>query len=286
MATTVTSIVASGIGITNGNGDLNAGHTVTLTVNTSEAVTVAGGVPTLSLNDLGTAVYAAAHSTATALAFNYTVATGQNTADLAVTAVNLNGATIKDGANNSADLTGAVTNPAGTLQIDTIGPQVASFTASDPLLTNLNAVHYTLTFSEPVTGVNAGDFSLVTTGVSGASIGSVTPVGGSNGAQYTITVNTGTGDGTIALNLSGAGIQDLAGNPLPGGTFQAQTTYATGTDPRSVAIADLNGDGKPDLVVADLGSNTVSVLLGNGDGTFQDRTTYATGNQPLPVAIA
>ena len=39
------------------SGDLNAGKTVTLTLNLSEAVTVAGGTPTLTLNDGGTATY-------------------------------------------------------------------------------------------------------------------------------------------------------------------------------------------------------------------------------------
>ena len=57
-APTVTSVVTSGPGIDgSGNGDLNAGHVVTLTVNLSEAVTVAGGTPTLTLNDGGTATY-------------------------------------------------------------------------------------------------------------------------------------------------------------------------------------------------------------------------------------
>ena len=52
------SVVASGIGIDgSGNGDLNAGHVVTLTVNMSEVVTVAGGMPTLSLNNGGIASY-------------------------------------------------------------------------------------------------------------------------------------------------------------------------------------------------------------------------------------
>ena len=55
-APTVASVAASGSGITNGNGDLNAGHVVTLTVNLSEAVTV-NGTPTLTLNDGGTATY-------------------------------------------------------------------------------------------------------------------------------------------------------------------------------------------------------------------------------------
>ena len=128
-APTVSSVVASGTGITAGAGDLGAGSVVTLTVNLSEAVTVAGGTPTLTLNDGGTATYTGGSGT-NALTFSYTVAAGQNTADLAVTAVNLGTATVKDGAGNAANLTGAVTNPAGTLQIDTTAPSVSSVVAS------------------------------------------------------------------------------------------------------------------------------------------------------------
>src|SRR5258707_6639619 len=90
----VTSVVTTGTGINARAAHLNVGSVVTLTVNVSEAVAVSGGTPSLILNDLGTAVYDAAHSTSTALVFNYTVATGQNTADLAVTEVHLNGATV------------------------------------------------------------------------------------------------------------------------------------------------------------------------------------------------
>ena len=114
----VTSVATSGAGITAGTGDLPAGSIVTLTVNLSEAVTVAGGTPTLTLNDGGTATYTGGTGTS-ALTFSYTVGAGQSTADLAVTAFNAGTATIKDGAGNAANLTGAVTNPAGTLQIDT-----------------------------------------------------------------------------------------------------------------------------------------------------------------------
>ncbi|MCA1696661.1 MAG: VCBS repeat-containing protein, partial [Actinobacteria bacterium] len=61
------------------------------------------------------------------------------------------------------------------------------------------------------------------------------------------------------------------------GTFQARTAYATGGSPTSIVTADLNGDGKSDVVTTDYGGSTASVLLGNGDGTFQARTAYATG---------
>jgi FG-GAP-like repeat len=62
-----------------------------------------------------------------------------------------------------------------------------------------------------------------------------------------------------------------------------------------VAVADLNSDGKPDLVVANCGeqcfennsNGSVGVLLGNGDGTFQPAVTYNSGGQtPLFVAVA
>ena len=82
-------------------GDYDAGKVLMLTLNMSEAVTVVGGAPTLTLNDGGTATYTGGSGTS-ALTFSYTVAAGQNTNGLAATAVNLNGATIEDGAGNVA----------------------------------------------------------------------------------------------------------------------------------------------------------------------------------------
>lgn len=76
------------------------------------------------------------------------------------------------------------------------------------------AVSWTVTFSENVTGVNAGDFSLVPGGsVSGASITSVS--GG--GATWTVTANTGSGGGTLGLDLDDDdSIVDAGGMPLGG----------------------------------------------------------------------
>ncbi len=69
---------------------------------------------------------------------------------------------------------------------------------------------------------------------------------------------------------------------LGGATFAAHTRY--GADPTwSVAIGDLNGDGRPDLAMG--GDAGAGVMLGNGDGTFGARVTYVTGGPTLAVAI-
>jgi len=63
-------------------------------------------------------------------------------------------------------------------------------------------------------------------------------------------------------------------------------SFATGNGPSSVAVADLDADTAPDLVTANANSDTVSVLLGNGDGTFQAAVSLAAGDNPASVAAA
>src|SRR5690349_15276668 len=64
-------------------------------------------------------------------------------------------------------------------------------------------------------------------------------------------------------------------------SFFTAPTFPVGTTPVAEAVGDFNGDGKPDLVMVNQGSNTVSVLPGNGDGTFGLRTDYAVGTTPV-----
>jgi len=69
------------------------------------------------------------------------------------------------------------------------------------------------------------------------------------------------------------------------GTFQPAVTYSSGGDSSFVAGADVNGDGKIDLVVTNSSAGTVGVLLGNGNGTFQSALTFPVGSTNS-VAIA
>jgi len=89
-------------------------------------------------------------------------------------------------------------------------------------------------------------------------------------------VTANSADGTLSV---------LLGNG--DGTFQAGTSsdIRVGNDPVSVAVGDFNHDGNLDLVAANSGDNTVSVLLGNGDGSFQDPVNFAVGNHPWSVAV-
>ncbi|NJM63700.1 MAG: DUF4347 domain-containing protein, partial [Oscillatoriales cyanobacterium RU_3_3] len=72
--------------------------------------------------------------------------------------------------------------------------------------------------------------------------------------------------------------------------FSTQVTFAAGEVPRDVSIGDINGDGKPDLAVANYGSNNVSILLnttptGGTTPTFATQVVFATGRQPRTVSI-
>ncbi|MEO1716608.1 MAG: FG-GAP-like repeat-containing protein [Planctomycetota bacterium] len=71
----------------------------------------------------------------------------------------------------------------------------------------------------------------------------------------------------------------------PADIFVPDAIYGAGVEPISVAIGDLDGDGAPDLAIANQGGDGVRVLLNNGDGTFQIGAEFATGRAPRSVAI-
>jgi len=60
---------------------------------------------------------------------------------------------------------------------------------------------------------------------------------------------------------------------------------AVGTQPDLLAGGDFNNDGVEDLVVADSGENTISLLLGKGNGTFQPPVKFSAGRSPYAIAV-
>ena len=88
-----------------------------------------------------------------------------------------------------------------------------------------------------------------------------------------------------------AGLITVPGNTVGvllnrgGASFPIQSTYRVGNEPASAALGDLDGDGKPDLAVANNGDNTVSVLLNDGDGGFLTQAVYFVQSAPHSVAV-
>jgi len=128
--------------------------------------------------------------------------------------------------------------------------------------------------------VNWNGRPLATTFVKGSQLTAIVPASDIAKARTTsvTVVNPGPGGGksnniffpiTLPVNLA----------------FGAPTAFGAGSGPTGVATGDFNGDGRLDLAVANLRSNNVSVLLGNGDGTFQAAVNYGAGSRPISVAV-
>ncbi len=118
--------------------------------------------------------------------------------------------------------------------------------------------------SEPVVGydptcITAGDFK-----GNGILDLAVSNLASDTNNPATVTVLIGTGNGTFTPTTQ---------------------TLLTGNLPYSVAVGDFNGDGIPDLVTANAGSNTATVFLGNGDGTFTTGPNPPLGTNPVFAAV-
>ncbi|MBN8556042.1 MAG: VCBS repeat-containing protein [Deltaproteobacteria bacterium] len=94
--------------------------------------------------------------------------------------------------------------------------------------------------------------------------------------------------GTQALDTIQFGLTDLNAEKVftkttGSGTFSTRVTYSSNATPGGNDAADFNGDGILDLVAANTGSNTVSVMLSNSAGTYGSPTTYTVGTAPAMV---
>ncbi|MEG3977734.1 DUF4347 domain-containing protein, partial [Microcoleus sp. herbarium8] len=279
--TSVTSTTADGSYGTSGN--------INLTVNFSEAVTLAGGNMSVAL-DTGCTVTIAPF-TGTSAVGTYTPTAGQNSTDLNSTTITLaTGATLTDAVANNATLT----IPAGqslannkAIIVDTIVPTVALKSAS-PTTTNTPFL-VTATFSESVTGFIASDINLTNSTISNFT---------GSGTTYTFTV-TPTATGNVTVDIPAATATDTAGN---NNTAATQLTRTADITAPTVALtsASPTTTNAPFLVTATFSENvtgfiasdinltnsTISNFTGSGTTYTFTVTPTATGNVTVDIPAA
>ena len=166
--------------------------------------------------------------------------------------------------------------------------QATSFVPAGPLTTAASSVVFTVTFSQAVTGLAAGNFSVVAGGdLTGAHVAAVAAAAGSGGTVFDVTVATGAGQGSLALTFSSAGLTDGIGEPITGGLFApvesvpgvTSNIAGDGNTHGSIAVGDFNNDGRPDVILTDGdsgGARTGATLyLNNGDGSFTAQAPVA-----------
>jgi hypothetical protein len=212
---------------------------------------------------------------------------------------------------NSTLTNGAATFPAA---FETAGSQ--TITATDTLIASITGTSNAVTVSgasaaNPVPFVNqalspdavapGGPSLTLTVNGTGFVSGSVVQWDGSARATNFISNSklTATVLAADVSNFNTASVTVF--NPAPGGgtsnviffettrptsvvALATPSDFVIGQNPAAVATGDFNGDGKTDLVVANSGSNNVSILLGNGDGTFQAAKDFDADSSPQFVA--
>jgi gliding motility-associated-like protein len=281
------------------NTTFTTGQAIQITVNSNQAITpvTTGGTPSLPIVIGSTTQNAVLTSTTstTALTFEYIVQAGDIDTDgiQLPTSIVLNGGTLRDVASNDLVLTLNSVAPTTGLLVDGVVPAVSSIVKVGNTTTNEDTMTFTVTFTEPVTGVNASDFVLTN---SGTSVGTVSAVTGS-GSTYTVTVSNVIGDGTTRLDLSatGTGITDISGNVISGGFTTAtpinvDNTLPTGytmTAPSTIDNTNVTNTGFT-LTNAEVGgaynytyTNGTSSVTGTGTITSANQTVTGINTSPV-----
>jgi len=174
-------------------------------------------------------------------------------------------------------------------------PKVLSIVRTDSNPTAGTVVDFKVNFSLSVSGVDASDFSLVNVGdVTGTTISDVS----GSGTAYTVTTNTGTGDGTLRLDLlDNDSIVDVSGHPLGGtgignGNFNSGEAYTIKKITATVYGTSFKSVGGQDGWVLESGESTVAggkynrssstLAIGDDAGDRQYRTFLSFNTIDLP----
>ncbi|MCR9206818.1 MAG: Ig-like domain-containing protein [bacterium] len=247
---------------------------------------------------VGTGISGASIANVVGSGAEYTVTVSAGTFDGTIGLNAVTGGTVTDDFSNP--LGSGFTGPVAT--IDRAAPSVLSVSAPVSS-TNASTIDYTVRFSETVTGFTASDLTLVSGGA--ITSASINPVTGS-GDTYTVTVNTGSGDGTIGLDVNAAAsIVDAAGNSLVSGlsgdvvsidktvptitTFASATALLTNTDnilfdvvfSEPITSFDVN-----DLTLTTTGLTNASIAQVSGSGTtYSIRVETGTGDGTARLSL-
>jgi hypothetical protein len=160
-----------------------------------------------------------------------------------------------------------------------IGIAAADFngdTFTDLVVTNSVSNNATLLF-----GDGHGNFPSQTDLSTGAlPVAVVAAAFTGSGLQDFVVANQTSGTISVFVNSGTAGSAGHPGTAL----FNSRLDLTVGTAPDAIISGDFNGDGRPDLVVANSGDNTIVVLFGTGNGTFPANISLPTGNSPAGIA--
>src|SRR5258706_591128 len=141
-------------------------------------------------------------------------------------------------------------------------PSVVNIVRAVPNPSSLVTVDFNVTFSKNVTGVDASDFALTTTGVSGASVSGLS----GSGTTYTVNVNTGTGNGTIRLDVvDDDSIMDTSNNPL-GGIGIGNGNFNSGEIYNIIKTDTINGNAGIAGAMLSYVDETVKTVTADGTG--------------------
>ena len=272
--------MVTGVSYGTNDGTLKAGEGVDLVVQFSEAVTLVGGAPSLTLSDGGTAGYVSGAGTSR-LVFHHDVAAGQNAADLAVTGFTPAGARVEDAGGNRVDLSGAIINPPGTLAVDTSAPTLA-ITSDLAALRAGETATVTFRFSEDPGASFAWDGTTGDVAVAGGTLSAISGSGLTRTATFTPTA--GVDGGTASITVAAASYADAAGNPGGAGTSPS-LTFDTRAPSATIVTAAASPSNAAELTytvtfseaVTGVGADDFAVVTTGGTATATVGAVIATG---------